>query len=46
VGRRYGRERRADGSLDRGISLQRLQREINKIAYPDLVLPSPRSCFR
>ncbi len=34
VGRRYGRERRADGSLDRGISLQRLQAEINKIDYP------------
>jgi integrase len=42
VGRRYGRERRADGSLDRGISLQRLQHEINKIAYSDLVLPSPK----
>jgi hypothetical protein len=25
AGRRYSRERRADGSLDRGISLQRLQ---------------------
>ncbi|GEO17455.1 site-specific integrase [Microvirga aerophila] len=43
VGRRYGRERRADGSLDRGISLQRLQREINKIAYSDLSLPRPQS---
>ncbi|WP_407519515.1 DUF6538 domain-containing protein [Methylobacterium oryzisoli] len=41
VGRRYGRERRADGTLDRGISLQRLHREINKVTYPDLVLPNP-----
>jgi integrase len=41
VGRRYGRERRADGSLDRGISLQRLQREINKISYRDLPLSVP-----
>ena len=36
VGRAYGRERRADGSLDRGISLSRLQDEINKVAYPGL----------
>jgi integrase len=41
VGRRYGRERRADGSLDRGISLQRLQAEINRVSYPGLALPSP-----
>jgi integrase len=41
VGRRYGRERRADGSLDRGISLQRLQLEINKVCYGDLSLPKP-----
>ncbi len=40
VGRRYGRERRVDGSLDRGISLQRLQSEINKVSYPGLVLPN------
>jgi integrase len=40
VGRRYGRERRADGSFDRGISLQRLQGEINKIAYPNVPLPN------
>jgi integrase len=33
VGRAYGRERRADGSLDRGISLARLQSEINKVQY-------------
>ncbi|WP_407522688.1 site-specific integrase [Methylobacterium oryzisoli] len=38
VGRRYGRERRADGSLDRGISLQRLHREINRVSYRDLPL--------
>lgn len=36
VGRRYGRERRADGTLDCGISLARLQLEIDKIAYPNL----------
>ncbi len=42
VGRRYGRERRADGSLDRGISLQRLQAEINTVSYPGLALPNPR----
>ena len=40
VGRQYGRERRSDGSLDRGISLQRLQREINKVTYPGLMLPT------
>ena len=40
VGRRYGRERRADGSLDRGISLQRLQSEMNRIFY-SLSLPAP-----
>ncbi|MBB5760181.1 integrase [Methylorubrum rhodinum] len=36
VGRRYGRERRADGTLDCGISLARLHAEIDKIAYKDL----------
>jgi integrase len=41
VGRRYGRERRADGSLDRGISLQRLQNEVNRISYSNLVLQNP-----
>jgi integrase len=41
VGRRYGRERRADGSLDRGISLQRLQNEIDRVSYPGLALPNP-----
>jgi integrase len=39
VGRAYGRERRADGSLDRGISLSRLEAEINRISYPGLSLP-------
>jgi integrase len=39
VGRAYGRERRADGSLDRGISLVRLQAEINRVSYAGLVLP-------
>ncbi|MDF3061660.1 MAG: hypothetical protein K0S06_1769 [Microvirga sp.] len=38
VGRAYGRERRADGSLDRGISLARLQAEINRVTYAGLVL--------
>jgi integrase len=37
VGRRYGRERRADGSLDRGISLQRLSAEIEKVTYPGVL---------
>jgi integrase len=38
VGRSYGRERREDGSLDRGISLQRLQSEINRVGYAGLSL--------
>jgi len=38
VGRAYGRERRDDGSLDRGISLSRLQEEINRVRYPSLRL--------
>ncbi|MBB3903622.1 integrase [Methylobacterium brachythecii] len=38
VGRRYGRERRADGTLDCGISLPRLQAEIDKVSYRDLKL--------
>ncbi|WP_426314080.1 DUF6538 domain-containing protein [Methylobacterium fujisawaense] len=42
VGRRYGRERRADGTLDCGISLARLHSEINKVNYYDVILPSPR----
>jgi integrase len=40
VGRRYGRERRADGTLDCGISLARLHSEIDKVAYRGLALPS------
>ena len=44
VGRAYGRERRADGSLDRGISLQQLQSEINKVSHGGLELPP--STFR
>lgn len=42
VGRRYGRERRADGTLDCGISLARLQTEINKVSYCGIVLPEAR----
>lgn len=42
VGRRYGRERRADGTLDCGISLGRLQIDIDKIIYQDTVLPQKR----
>jgi hypothetical protein len=38
VGRAYGRERRDDGSLDRGISLARLQAEINRVSYAGLPL--------
>jgi integrase len=41
-GRAYGRERRADGSLDRGISLARLQAEINRVSYPGLALHRAR----
>lgn len=40
VGRSYGRERRADGTLDRGISLTRLRNEIDKVAYPKVTLPA------
>ncbi|TXN23209.1 site-specific integrase [Methylobacterium sp. WL9] len=40
VGSRYGRERRADGTLDRGISLARLQAEIDKIGYRNVSLPA------
>ncbi|AWN35141.1 site-specific integrase [Methylobacterium radiodurans] len=43
VGRRYGRERRADGTLDCGISLARLQIEIDKVGYRDVALPRPNS---
>lgn len=43
VGRRYGRERRADGTLDCGISLRRLQIEIDKIIYQDTNLPEMKN---
>jgi integrase len=36
VGRSYGRERRDDGSLDRGIPLHVLQSKINTVCYPGL----------
>lgn len=39
VGRSYGRQRRSDGSLDRGVSLTRLQLEINKVEYAGVQLP-------
>ncbi|WP_204165551.1 site-specific integrase [Methylobacterium sp. 17Sr1-1] len=39
VGRRYGRERRVDGTLDCGIPLARLHKDIDKIAYQNLQLP-------
>lgn len=40
VGRSYGRIRRSDGVMDRGISLKRLKAEIDRVAYDGLVLPS------
>ena len=43
VGRAYGRERREDGSLDRGISLARLQAEINRVSYAGLALSPAQS---
>jgi integrase len=43
VGRAYGRERRDDGTLDRGISLQRLKREIDKVSYPSLTFSTKRA---
>ncbi|QDI82171.1 site-specific integrase [Methylorubrum populi] len=42
VGRRYGRERRADGTLDCGISLGRLRIEIDKIIYQDIAIPQKK----
>ena len=41
VGRGYGRERRDDGGLDRGVSLPRLAQEIAKVQFPGLKLPAP-----
>ncbi len=43
VGRSYGRMRRSDGVMDRGISLQRLKAEIDRVAYDGLVLPRWKS---
>jgi integrase len=40
VGQRYGRERRDDGTLDRGVPLSRLAVEIAKVRYPVLQLVS------
>jgi integrase len=36
VGQQYGRERRDDGTFDRGVPLSRLAIEIAKISYPGL----------
>jgi integrase len=41
VGRSYGRLRRSDGTMVRGISIERLKCEIDRVAYPGLVLPPP-----
>jgi integrase len=46
VGRRYGRERRPDGTLDRGISLQRLKTEIDRVSYPEVSLLKPGGTAR
>lgn len=40
VGRRYGRERRADGTLDCGIPLARLQKDVDKTIYHNVQLPA------
>jgi integrase len=40
VGRSYGRERRDEGSLDRGVPLARLHSEINRVSFPSLALRS------
>lgn len=39
VGRSYGRMRRSDGAMDRGIPLERLKAEIDRLSYEGLVLP-------
>ncbi|WAJ27846.1 site-specific integrase [Antarcticirhabdus aurantiaca] len=39
VGRSYGRVRRSDGSMDRGVSLTRLKLELDRMSYPGLQLP-------
>jgi integrase len=43
VGRSYGRVRRSDGILDRGVSLERLKQEIDRVEYAGLTLPSKNS---
>ncbi|MER8912927.1 site-specific integrase [Mesorhizobium sp. M0761] len=43
VGRSYGRMRRSDGVMDRGISLERLKAEIDRVTYDGLVLPRWKS---
>jgi integrase len=43
VGRSYGRLRRSDGVMDRGISLERLKTEIDRVTYDGLVLPRWKS---
>jgi integrase len=43
VGRSYGRMRRSDGVMDRGISLERLKTEIDRVTYDGLVLPRWKS---
>ncbi|MCO5082315.1 MAG: hypothetical protein M9955_11740 [Rhizobiaceae bacterium] len=41
VGRSYGRVRRSDGIMDRGVSLERLKAELDRLSYPNLKLPQP-----
>ncbi len=43
VGRSYGRMRRSDGMMDRGIPLERLKTEIDRVSYDGLVLPAWKS---
>ena len=43
VGRSYGRMRRSDGVMDRGISLERLKAEIDRVSYDGLMLPRWKS---
>lgn len=45
VGRRYGRERRADGTLDCGIPLIRLHTEINRVAYSGVTVSTVSPLF-
>ncbi|HEV7255414.1 MAG TPA: site-specific integrase [Mesorhizobium sp.] len=46
VGRSYGRLRRSDGTMDRGVSLTRLKLEIDKVSYPGLIVPAWSSANR